>query len=823
MTARNRITGKQFSLLTSGNSLSYGLMKTLDIFLGMPLMSNPQLELQLHNERSRFVNFEVKRLLVKRLKKTFNRYLVAELQALDQDGLKTFCSFLIEKLESGSQDDQVPSQVPFQFRTSQGLEIDLSLFDGQIMSKAKPRVNHLLVKGLKEGGWVAEMRREIVNELMSKQTPEDIIQQTTEKLLATEYKNRVCKLILSDSELAMLGSEVPQLLVDQLKTSLVIQEVLKEEQTRLNQHKKQVEVELEFNHPLLSRIKPWMKRQLEKADQKFREQRVWEPHTKAIEGCQAESLFQSAYFLSRDLSFRKDRESVLRKELQQLELPEKEFSFESRIWMPKYWTVTRRKKSKNGGLSDKTEVIPTVIIDQNDEEMSDVKDPDYVYELEKFKTTKTTSRFGWRWRNFFHRTMSHLWNLLFWLGLAVPFSSPVSFTALVKPDPFYPDYELNQANGNLVRSKTSRVLTLTSRLRDLWNHVRQNRQDFEQSQDTGLISKSVMRYWNLFVNYVLKGTFGTLFYTLILPPIILAISTVSLALAITAPIYIWPLSICIHSLAFLFFDFEGSRALDALVWNAIYNVAIGGVIQPILAAAVAFVICPLGSMLIAVGALFRKGARDAWDTIIYQTLIKKRARIPIKDGFLARRIAGPGLAAHHLYQIKTEQALVALETKMELDQLESFEREIKERVWKPFADYKIFVEKILGPFKVQPQHNTLRLESEALEAKLAQVVEKRNSTLNQRLPKDGIRNRVRLYEVDLKIVLKEGARMAKEFYSQHVLSKLCLRDQEAFWFDRGLMADDWLGLASILLSATFSQDFLTPLQEADLSFQLKVL
>ena len=57
---------------------------------------------------------------------------------------------------------------------------------------------------------------------------------------------------------------------------------------------------------------------------------------------------------------------------------------------------------------------------------------------------------------------------------------------------------------------------------------------------------------------------------------------------------------------------------------------------------------------------------------IFQLLVSKRARVPLGDGFLARRIAGPGLAGAYFYQIRTEQALFALETKMELDQLRAY-------------------------------------------------------------------------------------------------------------------------------------------------------
>ena len=57
---------------------------------------------------------------------------------------------------------------------------------------------------------------------------------------------------------------------------------------------------------------------------------------------------------------------------------------------------------------------------------------------------------------------------------------------------------------------------------------------------------------------------------------------------------------------------------------------------------------------------------------LLQLIVSKRARVPLGDGFLARRISGPGLAGAYFYQIRTEQALFALETKMELDQLRAY-------------------------------------------------------------------------------------------------------------------------------------------------------
>ena len=43
-----------------------------------------------------------------------------------------------------------------------------------------------------------------------------------------------------------------------------------------------------------------------------------------------------------------------------------------------------------------------------------------------------------------------------------------------------------------------------------------------------------------------------------------------------------------------------------------------------------------------------------------------------------------------------------------------------------------------------------------------------------------------------------------------------------FWSGRGLRQEDWVGLTSLLYSEIFSADFLTPMQEADTTFQLRV-
>ena len=83
----------------------------------------------------------------------------------------------------------------------------------------------------------------------------------------------------------------------------------------------------------------------------------------------------------------------------------------------------------------------------------------------------------------------------------------------------------------------------------------------------------------------------------------------------------------------------------------------------------AFIVCPFGALLGCILSVLRKGLRDAYDSVIFQLLIKPLGRMPIVDSFAAKRVAGPGMASNYYYQITTEQALAALETAMDLDRL----------------------------------------------------------------------------------------------------------------------------------------------------------
>jgi len=237
------------------------------------------------------------------------------------------------------------------------------------------------------------------------------------------------------------------------------------------------------------------------------------------------------------------------------------------------------------------------------------------------------------------------------------------------------------------------------------------------------------------------------------------------------------------------------------------------------------VLCPLASISLAAFAVVRRALRQSWDTVMFHLLIKKRARVPFTDTFVARRVAGPGMASNYFYQIKTEQALVALEATMESDELRAFQDEMSEIISSPLEDYKNFIsssfkplgvsvnKQIPGPYKDLEEETTSLLDS------LNKKVGNRWAQLSLPLP-ECTRSRIKLTDRELRLALSRGAAMAQGFYPEHVIGRAD-PGQQHFWQKRQLRENDWVGLVSSLYSSIFSPEFLVPMQQTDTAFHLK--
>lgn len=171
------------------------------------------------------------------------------------------------------------------------------------------------------------------------------------------------------------------------------------------------------------------------------------------------------------------------------------------------------------------------------------------------------------------------------------------------------------------------------------------------------------------------------------------------------------------------------RLIRLIVWDML----ICGILQPIGALSTALFVCPVASLCVTLCnihitiwikqiinvfksihflvAIVRKIRRAVSDGIFFHTIIRCNAKVPSNDTFIARRVAGPGLASDYFYQvfktinplnmwifikvlliiwnkINPEQALAALETQIEINLLNTYQTYIEKIIKEPTRLYK---------------------------------------------------------------------------------------------------------------------------------------
>ncbi|XP_054282157.1 uncharacterized protein LOC128999597 isoform X1 [Macrosteles quadrilineatus] len=811
VTARARLTSHFFSVAQAVKSLITGTLKLLDILVGVPSLQAHNLEAKLREERC--------------------RYLAAELVCRPEfeDSLESLCGFVrrqlrraaTEKFEVERESCHPPVPIPYLFLTPKGSELDLRLFSRDVMRHALPILVTILERETR--GWFLHFRERLISELRAQKLPDDEIEREVNQAVMREYLQRVYSSILGNTELQALGEGVPQLLVQQAQSVVLMYRAVENVQCKLRKTKETLTQSLQYTHPILSRIGPWMRDKLRSAEEKFIEECKWSAHEEALMLCNNQHLQQAVYFLHRDLTFMKEREPVLLKELRKVKTPTRVFQWRTQIWFPRNWVVRRC-------FQGTSEVVPTVLSGTATSITTPRSDPSQpVFLVEKEMVRTTTTRWPmWRWINYCHRTWSFSWNAMFFFGVVVPWCSPVSLRALFCLAPFTPDLELSQVNGTLFPRKSSLTPTLSSRLLSLWRHISKSRTHFETKPDTGFIGKGLTRQLNRVWNYGVKGMMGTLALVVIFPAICLLVSLLSLLIAVTAFLWMPVTVLVLHLVMVLLWDLDCPVTtrpkylviLQALVWD----VGILGLLQPIAALTVALVICPIMSCTVATVCILRYWLRLAYDSLMFHLLIKKRARVPACDGFLIKRIAGPGLTSDYYYQIRPEQALAAFEAKLELDELTAYQHQMEQKILQPQKDFSQFVEACFGPFSATlartGPYKTLEREAQDLLTCLHEKLDKRRRELSCGLAPT-VRAKLKLTRLDLKIAIQQAALMMERLYPGGVCSRWGIGSEEEFWESKGLSAHDWPGLAGLIYTDIFSLDFLTPLDDQDTKFKLE--
>lgn len=809
ITARNRFISPFFSVSQSFKGIGRGFVKLLDIFIGMPSTHLESIHQKILDEHM--------------------QYLVAELtiKANSVKDFETFCNYVRQKCEELKLDKTEsislrPPPIPYSYQTPNKLDIDLRLFNKDLINNCLPILSSILDRGSR--GWYVQFRLKMMQDLQGQGLSNEEMSKRINDAIMEEYLDRVFDAIKSNTELENLQEGIGSLLVDQAKSVLTMKKAVENVKDKMTKHKTELKSHLKAKYSIKSRIPPWMNEQIRAFEYDFIIQNLYSAHEEAISICEEQGLKQAVYFLKRDLMFIKEREAILIKELSRETAPNKVFTFSTRIWLPSNYIITKTTKGQS-------EVIPTVVkatlIPEN---LKKIQTPvDTHYNVEKYTQRMTSSQYPfWRWWNFLVRTLAWMKNSIFFFGVVVPWCSALSWRAMFGIQMFYPDRQLCLADGALYLREASKTHTLISRIRALWEHVRQSRKKFEEAPDRGFLDKSFVRHLNRFWNYVVKGCLGTCLLAVSVPILCMLTSTLSTVMALTAPLWVPVVTLLVNIFGFLIYDFdcpdESNKfgiMFEALIWCLL----IQGFIQPISALLFGSIGCPIASLGIAIFGLCRRNLRGFWDTVMYYIVIKPRARVPINDSFVAKRISGPGLASNYFYQIEPEQALAAFESKLEREELDAWKMEITRLIEQPKGDFNMFVRKCLKPFSVTISeigvYSKLCVETTNYCKDLAVQVQNREKKLTTGL-NPMIDRKIKLQERQLKLTILHAAKMVQEFYPKKIFPRMQDFSEEEYWEDNQLKFRDWRGLACKKLRELFSPGFLIPLEGADTQFHLEV-
>lgn len=110
--------------------------------------------------------------------------------------------------------------VPYLFLTPKGQEIDLRLFSRDIIRKALPILVAILERETR--GWFLHFRERLITELREKKMTDAEIEEEVNEAVMREYLQRVYSSILNHTELADLGDQIPQLLVQQAQSVVIM-------------------------------------------------------------------------------------------------------------------------------------------------------------------------------------------------------------------------------------------------------------------------------------------------------------------------------------------------------------------------------------------------------------------------------------------------------------------------------------------------------------------------------------------------------------------------------------------------------------------------
>jgi hypothetical protein len=422
-------------------------------------------------------------------------------------------------------------------------------------------------------------------------------------------------------------------------------------------------------------------------------------------------------------------------------------------------------------------------------------------------------------------------NVTHFFTVGVLWDSCFGVRALLWPRRFCPSSrsQLDSDTGDFKPSAFRDSPTVWSSFKTLWQSIFRSRNEFERRPDTGLLGKSVSRIFNVIWNYVFVGLFGSLIILIVWPLACFVVMLLSICVIFTSIFWVPIITLLAASIRLLVFDWHGRPFPNHLLTTRFVPV-LASVFRMIwyvvvLLSCLAFivVICPVVIVIVLLWSVAALIARLIWEFFVFHLVLKARARVPISNTFVARRIAGPGISSQLFMEVAADVPLMQVRLCLELAHLSAMQAYYQYWTEAPLAVCRDAVHSMAklmsisaGPasdltnmislprIHADTFFNSIRLRQEALSSLRAKY-----------RGKDVYRMRRR--NVELFSTL--GSELVQNYTEQYIFPFI---DKNSFWEQHQLALGDWNGLFSQYTQEAGLYHILDPLEDIDNALHLQI-
>ncbi|KER33115.1 hypothetical protein T265_01005 [Opisthorchis viverrini] len=819
--AHDRIVGEEFSVLCGLSAFCRDFLRmTIDLLFGWPSINHGDVDAKLMEERLRFITCElsVKSSHRKRVMDFWDAY--EQLMCHPRDAL-------LHQTET--------KHPPYRFITPARIPIDLRLHNSMLLDRCLAVIN-----GLRQPtrvGWFQDFKETTIARLRDEGKSLQEAKRLVRQDGLREYACRLFDAMRQNSALQSISDGIAEPLIQQATFSLILAEAKEAFATDWLTYQEQADQELRRTNGHLYHIAEWRQRRMGELEEQYLQAHKYDIHEMVLSKCMQSGLEQHAFFISRDLTFLRDRERLLRDQLQKsASFPDTQFIFRVPAQLLRHWRVYRRVVS----YTTSYEMVDTVLLSRRPSRNEPVppikrsikcaaaRDPSYelINVPHARKPPRTDQEFGPQDFEVHTASPKRVFREVDVSYLDIDGDDEAGLVS--KPLLTSTDTE---NKGYLFYNKSFYQDTIISRIIRIWRNIRASRRAFDATPSKGLLDKAAARPLHRIWSYLFRGFFSTLLILVIWPPLCLLVSSFSILLGLTLPLTVPLISLLLHFSGVLFWDAykpaSKPNRLFPIVELIFGHFLIRFLLQTILAFLAAFIFCPVLAVIRLVWAFVRCITRSIWDALVFHLVLRRLARVPAREDFMVKRIAGPGTAANHFYRARPVDILVVLVGQLELLELNLWRRQMEQLADKPIDSYRRLVQS-LSWLCVTPQsdgklYTTLCQKTKLWRSEIQSNAEERIQALQLHLKPNQLQ-RIKLSDRDLHHTLRMGAELTECFFQNRIAARLDLLQQDlvSWWSAFSLNTDDYLGLCTSLLGRTFGEQIFTCITENDTVFPLQV-